>query len=598
MSLPRLFFVRLAFVLCALIFAQGALCEARPPNIVVLLADDAGWGDYGFNGNVQVRTPNLDALARQGTVLSAFYVCPVCSPTRAEFLTGRYYPRCGVQGGSLGQERLNLDETTLAQVFQRAGYATGIFGKWHNGTQWPYHPLARGFETFFGYTSGHWGEYFDPLLEAGDVLVREKGYIVDICTTKALEFMERHRDRPFLCYVPFTTPHSPWAVPEKNWATWKDRPLVQTGRDPALENPDQTRCVLAMIENQDENVGRILAKLEQLHLASETIVLFFSDNGPNTSRWNGGLKGQKGGVDEGGVRSAFALRYPGRVPAGHTANQIAGAIDLLPTLAHLAGVPVETRHPMDGISIASVLLGQVDQLPERRIFSHWGARTSVRTPRFRMDSEGNLFDLSADPGQTQACNAQHPREAEALQSALKAWREEMGVTRSPGAKGVAQDKRPFPVGYREFPVTLLPARDGVPRGGLARSAPAPNSSYFVNWTSPAAYAEWNVEVHTSGSYEVRVDYACAKGDEGCLLRLEFEGAALEARVERAWDPPLYTNQDTLARNRAESGMKEFASLSLGTIQLPAGVGPLRLRAPEIPGKAAVELRRLTLRLRE
>ena len=302
----------------------GAADPARP-NVVILLADDAGWGDYGFNGNKRVRTPHIDSLARDGVILPNFYVCPVCSPTRAEMLTGRYYPRTGVRGVSVGQERMNLDETTLAEVFRKAGYATGAFGKWHNGSQWPYHPMARGFDQFFGYTAGHWGEYFDPLLEEAGQMQRHTGYIVDICTDRALSFIEKNRDRPFLCYVPFTTPHSPWGVPQKNWDTWKERVLTQTATRPAEENPEETRCALAMIENQDANVGRVLNKLSELGLSENTVVLYFSDNGPNTARWNGGMKGRKGTVDEGGVRSPFVLRYPRKVAAGITVDQIAGA---------------------------------------------------------------------------------------------------------------------------------------------------------------------------------------------------------------------------------------------------------------------------------
>ena len=143
----------------------AAPCAAKsPPNVVVFLADDAGWGDYSQNGNKQVATPHIDSIAKQGVTLDRFFVGPVCAPTRAEFLTGRYHPRTGVYGVSTGQERMNLDEKTIAEAFKAAGYATGAFGKWHNGSQWPYHPLARGFDEYVGYTSGHWGEYFDPPL--------------------------------------------------------------------------------------------------------------------------------------------------------------------------------------------------------------------------------------------------------------------------------------------------------------------------------------------------------------------------------------------------------------------------------------------------
>jgi arylsulfatase A-like enzyme len=576
--------------------AADAASGGPPPNVIILLADDAGWGDYGFTGNKQVRTPHIDSLARDGVTLSNFYVCPVCSPTRAEMLTGRYYPRTGVRGVSVGQERLNLDETTLADVFQKGGYATGIFGKWHNGSQWPYHPLARGFDTFFGYTAGHWGEYFDPLLEDGDQLQRQSGYIVDVCTDRALSFIEKNRSRPFLCYVPFTTPHSPWGVPTKNWDAWKNRVLTQPATDAAAENPDETRCALAMIENQDENVGRILAKLNDLGLSENTIVLYFSDNGPNTARWNGGMKGRKATVDEGGVRSAFALRFLGRITKGLKIEKIAGAIDLLPTLAALAGIPLQSNKPLDGVNLAPLLFQPDSKWPERNLFSTWGGKVSVRSQNFRLDADGRLFQLTSDPEQKTPCNSSHAAVAESLTSAVAAWREEIGLAALKPSKGNAVDPRPVPIGYTEFPITILPARDAEPRGGLERSAPAPNSSYFTNWRSLEAEAVWNVMVHTAGAYEVTADYTCKAGDEGAVLQLQFGTAAITAKVAQAWDPPLYDNQDTLPRHKAESRLKPFATLSFGQIRLPAGTGELKLRATQIPGHAAVDLRRLTVTL--
>ncbi|MGH7127824.1 MAG: sulfatase-like hydrolase/transferase, partial [Planctomycetaceae bacterium] len=255
---------------CAALFASAfqahaddARAPASKPNVVIFLADDAGWGDFGQSGNSQAATPNIDSLAENGVSLDRFYVCPVCSPTRAEFLTGRYHPRMGVSGTSLGQERMDLDENTIAEAFQTAGYATGAFGKWHNGSQWPYHPVARGFDEYFGHTAGHWGEYFDaPLEDSRGRIVRTEGYIVDVCTDRALAFIERNKSRPFFCYVPFTTPHSPWAVPDEYWRRFKNKPITQRATLPQQEDLNHTRCALAMLANQDGNVGRVLAKLD------------------------------------------------------------------------------------------------------------------------------------------------------------------------------------------------------------------------------------------------------------------------------------------------------------------------------------------------
>lgn len=581
--------------------------SATPPNIVIFLADDAGWGDYGHSGNRTVATPNIDSIAAGGVSLENFYVQPVCSPTRAEFLTGRYHPRGGVRGVSTGQERLDLDERTMADAFKAAGYATGAFGKWHNGTQYPYHPMGRGFDEYLGHTAGHWGEYFDPPLDENGRMIRTQGYIVDVCTDRALDFIERNRTRPFLCYVPFTTPHAPWGVPDEYWQRFKDKPVAQPATLPDQEAIDQTRCALAMIENQDWNVGRVLQKLEALNLAENTIVFYFTDNGPNTWRWNGGMKGRKGSTDEGGVRSVGYLRWPAKIAAGRRIPQISGAIDLLPTLTSLAGVPRVGDKPLDGRDLSPLLLQQPGQWPERMIFNTWNGNVSVRSQTHRLDSAGKLYDMIADPAQTTPVNDREPATAARLADAVKAWRAEvLGESQRPGAKAGARkqagqnavDPRPLPVGYREFPITMLPARDGEPRGGVERSSSAPNSSYFVNWTSLADSMTWKIEVRTPGRYEVTVDYTCPVPDAGSLVELSFGSSRLTGRVAPGWDPPLYTNQDTLPRPAAESRMKDFRPLALGVIELPAGRGPLTLRALEIPGRSVMDVRRVTLTLVE
>ncbi len=592
-----------------LLLALVRLCApafSAPPNVVIFLADDAGWGDYGASGNLQTSTPNIDSIAKGGVSLDRFYVCPVCSPTRAEFLTGRYHLRGGVRGVSTGQERLDLGEKTIADAFKAAGYATGAFGKWHNGSQWPYHPMARGFDEYFGHSSGHWGEYFDPPLEENGRMIRTKGYIVDICTERALRFIDRNKTKPFLCYVPFTTPHSPWAAPEENWERFKDQAITQRATDPSKEVLAETRCALAMIENQDRNVGRVLAKLKEYGIEEKTIVLYFSDNGPNSNRWTGGMKGKKGTTDEGGVRSVCYLRWPGKLPAGQTVAEISGAIDLLPTLTALAGVKRVGEKPLDGRDLSPLLMPQKVEWPGRTIFSTWAGNISARTQTHRLDSAGQLFDMLADPGQTTPVNDQEPALAAQLAEAVKSWRAEMfppagtenGKVKGDKKKGGgnAVDPRPIPVGYREFPITMLPARDGEPRGTVRRSSNAPNCSYFVNWTSTDDSLVWLLDVHTAGRYEVTVDYTCPETDAGSSIELSFQDARLAGKVEPAWNPPLNTNQDTLPRPDGESQMKEFRSLKLGEVSMPKGQAPLTLRALQIPGKSVMDLRRLTLTL--
>jgi arylsulfatase A-like enzyme len=560
-------------------------------NVVILLADDQGWGDLSANGNSNLHTPHIDSLGRNGVTLERFFVCPVCAPTRAEFLTGRYHPRGGVHGVSEGAERLDPTEKTIADTFRAAGYATGAFGKWHNGSQWPYHPNARGFEEFYGYTHGHWATYFDASLEHNGYPVQSQGYLCDVIADHAIGFIEKHQSKPFFCYVPLNTPHSPMQVPDRFYSKFANRELTMQATVAKAEQPEFTRAALAMCENIDWNVGRILQRLEDLHLAENTIVLYFSDNGPNSARWNGGMKGIKGSTDEGGVRSPFLIRWPGKLPAGAHVPQIAGAIDLLPTLADLAAVPLLKGNQLDGVSLKPLLFDAHAPWPERLIFSEWGGKVSVRSQRHRLDAQKQLFDLTEDPGQTVAVTDKFPDEATRLGGAVERWKTEVL-----GTKGKTED-RPYTVGYTDFPRTSLPARDGIPHGKVQRSAKAPNSSYFKNWTASEDKMTWEIEVATTGKYEAVVEYTCPAADLGSTIELSFNGSKVSALVSEANDPPESgAENDRVSRLGKESYAKDFHPMRFGVIELQAGRGQLTLQAPRVVGKQVMEVKEVTLTL--
>jgi arylsulfatase A-like enzyme len=586
--------------LIAFLCAAGGLAGSGParadskpakPNIVVLLADDQGWGDLRIHGNTNLSTPNVDSLARDGALFERFYVQPVCSPTRAEFLTGRYHPRGGVWGVSTGGERLNLDQKTIADTFRAAGYATACFGKWHNGTQYPYHPNGRGFDEFYGFTSGHWGDYFSPPLDHNGKPVRGKGYLADDLTDHALGFVEQNRQRPFFCYIAFNTPHSPMQVPDRWYEKFKDKELKLRYAGPQREDPAMTRAALAMCENIDWNVGRVLRKLDDLKLADKTIVVYFSDNGPNSWRWNGGMRGRKGSTDEGGVRSPLLVRWSGHIKPRTVIPQIAGAIDLLPTLAGLAGVPLLEKRPLDGVSLAPLLLGKSERWPERMLFAHWNGRVSVRTQRYRLDAGGKLYDLIKDPGQQRDITRDEPATAARLAETVARWKRDV-------LSGLKKDGRPFPVGYREFPLTQLPARDGVPHGNVRRSAPAPNSSFFTNWTSTEDRITWDIQVATAGRYEVVVYYTCAKENVGSQVEVSFRGKQVRGVVAEAHDPPLEGAAHDRVPRRGESYVKDFRPLPLGEMTLEKGRGQLALQAVRVTGKQVMDVRGVMLTLKK
>ncbi|HEX3871190.1 MAG TPA: sulfatase-like hydrolase/transferase, partial [Pirellulales bacterium] len=465
---------------------------------------------------------------------------------------------------------------------------------------------ARGFTDYYGFTSGHWGDYFSPPLEHNGQIVRGNGFIIDDLTDHAMAFMEQNAEKPFFCYVPFNTPHSPMQVPDRFYEKFRDADLKmrwdmnqgveskqgKKGKgSKQTEDLEFTRAALAMCENIDWNVGRLLEKLDALKISDRTIVLYFCDNGPNGWRWNGGMRGRKGSTDEGGVRSPMLMRWPGHIPAGTKVTQIAGAIDLLPTLTEMCGVPVTSKKKLDGLSVAPLVLKtKTTDWPERTIFSHWGGKESARSQQYRLDAEGRLYDLTTDPGQHKDIAADKPEIASRMSRDLDAWRSDV-LSELP-----AKDDRPFTVGYREFPLTHLPARDGVPHGNIKRSAGAPNCSFFTNWTNTDDHITWNVEVATPGRYEATLYYTLAEADVGPTIELGLHDSKIRAKLTEAHDPPLYGSEHDRADRGAESLVKDFKPLVLGQFDLNAGRGELTLRALEIPGKRVIDVRLVSLKL--
>jgi arylsulfatase A-like enzyme len=555
------------------------------PNVVVILTDDQGWGDLSFHGNTNLNTPNIDRLAGSGTSFDRFYVCPVCSPTRAEFLTGRYHPRSGVYSTSEGGERMDIDETTIADIFKASGYATAAFGKWHNGMQPPYHPNARGFDEYYGFCSGHWGHYFSPMLEHNGKIITGKGYITDDLTDHAIEFIDNNRDNPFFLYIPFNTPHGPMQVPDVYWNRFRDAPLPMRHRDTEKEDVMFTRAALAMCENIDYNVGRIMDKLEETGLEENTIMAFFCDNGPNSWRWNEGMKGRKGSTDEGGVRSPLFIRWKGVIEEGRKIQEMAAAIDLLPTLADLAGIKLDGTRPLDGISLKSLIMSVDSPDTDRIIFSHWAGRVSARSQQYRLDHEGQLFNMEEDPGQYNNIAEQNPEIALGMMQARDEWKQ------SVLAELPEKDERPFILGYPGSRYTQIPARDGVAHGNIVRSNRWPNCSYFTNWTSAGDRITWDVDVAESGDFEVTLYYTCPQEDIGSAFQLSLNESSIRGKITQAHDPPLVgMEEDRVERNN--SYVKDFKPLKLPVMHLEKGAGELTLQALDVPGSQVMDFRLL------
>lgn len=486
------------------------------PNILLILTDDQGVGDLSRTGNRMLSTPHIDRLAADGAILSHFFVQPVCAPTRAELLTGRLYPFTGVSGVQHGAERVNPDETFLPELLKDAGYATGCFGKWHSGAQYPYHPCARGFEEFLGFCCGHWSHYFDSTLEHNGEEFQSEGYLPDVLTDHAISFMKENREKPFFCYVPLNTPHAPWQVPDAYFEKFDGMEICQTATDPAREVPDKTRCALAMCENIDWNVGRMVETLKELGLYEDTIVIYFSDNGPNSHRWNAGLRGIKGSTLEGGVRSPCSITYPSAIPAGQEWTFPTAAIDLLPTLCGLCGVKPATTHPVHGKDLSD-LLTSGDPLPDRTLFAvhHQRKSFSARRGDFRYHDSGVLYDIANDPGETRDVASEHP----GLCAELKRETDTM-VAAMPAVK----EHHTIPVGYPEWPVTHLETQDAITSGSIQRSSIHPNCSWICGWTDLNDDLTWQIEVETAGTYALTLLYSAHAGMLGSRFEAECGGS--------------------------------------------------------------------------
>ncbi|HSP41940.1 MAG TPA: sulfatase/phosphatase domain-containing protein, partial [Luteolibacter sp.] len=318
-------------------------------------------------------------------------------------------------------------------------------------------------------------------------------------------------------------------------------------------------------------------------------VVCFSDNGPNGSRWNGGMRGIKGSVYDGGTRSPLLIRWPAKIKPGSRVTRNAAAIDLLPTLTSLAGVPCQTAKPLDGRDLSPLLLGGEVDWDERMLFTLHGngrrAKWGVRQGPFRYYHDGELHDITNDPGQRTDLSASHLEQVALMKTAGEAFLRDVEPTIS------LPDPRPLSVGVEA--VTHLPARDGRCEGGVQRSSVHPNSSFFTNWTGKKQRIAWDIEVATAGTYEAILHYTCPSGDEGSRVRLSFGERSTAATILEAHDPPLLGEEQDRSP-RSESYAKEFRPLSLGTIDLAAGKGSLVLAAETVPGNTVADVRRLIL----
>ena len=482
--------------------------DARP-SVILVVTDDQGYGDLRAHGNWIIRTPHLDRLRNESVRLTNFHVDPTCSPTRAALLTGRYSTRTGVWHTVMGRSLLHRDEVTMADVFREAGYRTAMIGKWHLGDNYPYRPQDRGFDETFhhggggiGQTPDHWGNtYHDAIFLRNGEPVQTRGYCTDVFFAEAVSFIAQTRSRPFFLYLATNVPHSPFTVDERYRAPYAAQGV-----------PEPMDSFYGMIENMDENLGRLLARREELGLAENTIVIWATDNGTaagvvtdenetedsTDGSWRGfaaGMRGKKGSVYEGGHRVPCFIRWPaGGIEGGRDVDALTAHFDLLPTLSEWCDLP-RRELAWDGRSLARLIRGESDSEP-RTLFVHRQRReippkwvdSAVMTERWRLVNGRELYDIARDPGQTSDVAASHPSVVERLREDYETWWTSL-------APALRRDT-PLVIGASEANPTRLNAMDW--HNENIRQIPWHQRQVAE---LPAANGYWVVEVARAGEYE-------------------------------------------------------------------------------------------------
>lgn len=573
-------------------FLAGAAAPAllgqarRPPNLLIILTDDQGFGDFDFQGNKDLDTPNLARLARESVTFSRFSVSPVCAPTRAALMTGRYPLRTNVHGVTAGRETMRMEEVTLGNVFQQAGYRTSLIGKWHLGECYPYVPHARGFHDFVGFRVGHWSNYWDAPAERNGRATRLPGYITEAFTTEAINWMGRQRRDPWLCHLAYNVPHTPYQAPEADYQRHLKR-----GHAPELA------CIYAMVENMDRQVGRLLAHLERSGEAENTIVAFFCDNGPNGERYRCGLRGRKGSIYEGGTRSLLTIRWPGRLQGGRTVDTIGAHIDLLPTFTELCSVRRPDGPPLDGVSMVPQLEGKPPAEPNRHLFCHADHQPDPLRPfpgavwnqRWKLVNGRELYDLGADPGESADVASRHPEIVKPMRAAYDQW---FAST----LEGFRFGAPPIDVGHRQENPAVLPATQARLEGGVHyRAKQGYANDFIVNWKAKEDRISWNTQVKVAGNYEAHLEYVCPAANVNCGITLTAGDLAVTAAARRA--TPV---EEIPLRNWVESPVHapvmKWSLLPLGRLRLPAAPREFALTAAAIPGAGVVDVKSLRLKL--
>jgi len=474
---------------------EGPTAKPRRPNVVLVMTDDQGYGDLGCHGNKAIITPNLDKLHGESVRLTNFHVSPTCSPTRAALMTGRYCNRTGVWHTIMGRSLLRADEVTIADVFKTAGYATGLFGKWHLGDNYPFSPEHRGFDTVvrhggggIGQTPDYWGnDYFDDTYWHNGKCVKHSGYCTDVWFDEAMKFIESsaRAGTPFFCYLPTNAPHSPYNVPPKYAEMYAGKSGVPNAQ------------FYGMITNIDENMGRLVRKLDELGVADDTVLIFMTDNGTSAgfrggAGFNAGMRGNKGSEYDGGHRVPCFIRCGrGQIGQPRDIGRLTSHIDILPTLAEFCGLKAPQHVKWDGMSLLPLLAGR--DWGDRVIITDsqrleqpvkW-RKSAVMTDRWRLINGQELYDMNADPRQEKDVSGSHGKVVKKLRDEYDKWWADVSKRFDEYCRTVIGSDKANPVRLtcHDWHSKSVPWHQGMIRAGAY------------------GHSLWAVEIASDGQYE-------------------------------------------------------------------------------------------------
>ena len=524
----------------------GVASAQNRPNVILIMTDDQGYGDLGSQGNPFIQTPHLDRLYTESVRLVDFHVDPVCTPTRAALLTGRYSIRTGAWRTGAGRSLLRRDEVTIADVFAAAGYRTGMFGKWHLGDNYPYRPHDRGFQEAvwhrhgaIGMSGDAWGnDYSDDIYQRNGEREQFTGYCTDVFFEEASKFIEVNRDKPFFVYLSTNAPHNPYTVPDQYYAPYRNK-----GLSAPLAN------FMGMVTNIDENVGRLMRKLKKWDLEDNTILIFMTDNGAlggirmekgdsngfplePWSRFGASMRGRKGSPYEGGHRVPFFIRWPqGGLAGGKDVEGLTAHIDLMPTLMEFCGLESPSAGEFDGISLVPLLRGQA-LAGERTLFvAHLGGSyanpsfelvpyeiSAVLTTRWRLVYGKELYDITRDPMQKTDVAAHYPQIVRKLRKEHAGWFSDVTRRISEPCRIVLGDEA-------ENPVRLNLQDWYMPKGNPPwYQRPFGPYPYVGSRPTPYVNGKWMVEVAHSGLYEITLRQLPSEADfviQGVRARIKI-----------------------------------------------------------------------------